>query len=181
MLFDGRDTDKNREPGHHGYGAAYEAILRGKDIRTILEIGVLSGQSLLAWGDYFPHARIIGVDSAASQPQFADPRITCHRGDATIWSDMEPIVRGHTFDLIVDDGSHHLCDQLTSWFLLWPFVALGGFYVIEDVADAGTLSHWRQIGFTVYDLRENAPADNVLCVMRKRAGLPGITLPPPVP
>ena len=39
------------------------------------------------------------------------------------------------FDLIIDDGCHNLYSQIACLFSLEPYLAKGGFYVIEDVQD----------------------------------------------
>ncbi len=43
------------------------------------------------------------------------------------------------FDAIVDDGSHRWEDQLTTLGNLWPFLAPGGLYFIEDVSQGSPL------------------------------------------
>ena len=40
---------------------------------------------------------------------------------------------GTPFDVVVDDGSHRNADILTSFSVLWPRVAAGGLYFIEDL------------------------------------------------
>ncbi len=165
MFFDGRNTDKNTD---HSYGPVYETLLsRHCDrIRSVLEIGVLAGESLLAWGDAFPNAAIVGVD-IDKVPDLKHDRITCHRADSRNREQMAPIVEGKSFDLIVDDGSHLLCDQLVSFFLLLPFVTPGGWYFIEDVQEPWTMPHWKALGFSVFDLRKARDRkDNIICALR---------------
>jgi len=36
-------------------------------------------------------------------------------------------------DILIDDGSHRLNDQLTTLALLWPSIRKGGWYCIEDI------------------------------------------------
>ncbi len=170
MIFDGRDTDKNREGGHC-YGPVYEALLapHRDRIRSVLEIGVQGGESLLGWSDYFPEARIVGIDNCPL-PYIANTRITCHRADATSHDAMAPVLAGRTFDLIVDDGSHLLHEQLASLFLLLPYLAPGGFYCVEDVQEPATIISWQALGFIVYDLRSlHDQYDDILCVLHKGA------------
>lgn len=40
---------------------------------------------------------------------------------------------GGNFDIVLDDGGHTYQQQLTSFQALWPSVASGGLYVIEDL------------------------------------------------
>ena len=59
-------SDKQR-PGEHAYGPTYQSILapfRYRPVR-ILEIGILNGESLLAWRCFFPFGTTIGIDIEA--------------------------------------------------------------------------------------------------------------------
>jgi len=40
-----------------------------------------------------------------------------------------------SFDVIIDDGSHQIQDQFTSFNLLKNSIKTGGIYIIEDVAN----------------------------------------------
>ena len=50
--------------GEHSYGEAYERLFRERRYRRlkILEIGILSGGSLLTWRAYFPWSVTVGLD-----------------------------------------------------------------------------------------------------------------------
>ena len=45
----------------HDYESFYEFYMP-EDPKVIVEIGVLTGTGLRIWSDYFPNARIIGLD-----------------------------------------------------------------------------------------------------------------------
>lgn len=120
----------------HGYLGAYEAALAGRDIRRILEIGVWQGGSLRMWAELFPAAHVVGVDNDPDCPgrTVGAPRVTVLTADATNRQAMGAVgVLFGPFDLVVDDGSHHHPDILTTLNGLWPFVVPGGLYVIEDL------------------------------------------------
>ncbi len=122
-------TDKG--PGCHNYTALYESMFGGirEDKLKILEIGVLEGASLRMWCDYFPNAEIHGMDIDPYCKAFADDRITIHIGDQGNRDDLDKI--GIDFDIVIDDGSHQVADQIASFKVLWPNTQL--LYVVEDV------------------------------------------------
>jgi hypothetical protein len=134
-------SDKGSEPAGglsgKGYTATYSRFfeeLRQRDL-VLLEIGVASGASLRMWEEYFPNARIFGVD--------VDPDCTRHESDRTrvIVGDqadagfLQRLVDAVAapFDIVIDDGGHHMCQHQTSLEFLFPHVTRGGLYCIEDL------------------------------------------------
>lgn len=96
----------------------------------VVEVGVLDGESLVMWQSLFPGGTIVGVDHNASArwPEGA-VRVVANQDDAALpgmVSEYGP------FDLIVDDASHEGALTRRTWDLLWPLVAPGRYYVIED-------------------------------------------------
>lgn len=116
----------------HGYLDFYQDQLPTRDFAgTLLEIGVMDGASLKMWRDYYPHAKIIGVDPYRFP---SVPGCRVYDLDATLRRHMDVITeRYDPFGVIIDDGSHRTADQQRSFELLWPSVAPGGVYVIEDL------------------------------------------------
>ena len=99
----------------------------------VLELGVKQGGSLLTWQEYFPNARILGVDIDPAAKQVAGPRITvfnCSQDDVV---SLEAIAACGCFDIVLDDASH--INQLTiaSFNILYKYVKPGGFYILEDM------------------------------------------------
>ncbi len=121
-------TDKG--PGCHNYTELYEQMFGGikDESLKILEIGVLDGASLRMWCDFFPNAEIHGLDINPDCKVFADDRITIHIGDQGDRQFMESI--GIDFDIVIDDGSHRVSDQIESFKVFWPNTRL--IYVVED-------------------------------------------------
>lgn len=111
---------------------------------TMLEIGVLNGGSLELWAKYFSNARLIlGCDTNpdCANLRFDDPRIHLAIGDATQEAVAERLARlSPTFDLVIDDGSHQSRDIIRSFAHIFPRLAEGGLYVIEDLH----ASYWQQ-------------------------------------
>lgn len=123
---------------HNNYIHYYDiclANLRDRHIK-ILEIGVKRGASLLLWKKAFPKAQVFGVDkedvsNAKILKKNKDLKLLI--GDQSNAEFLKTVAEEGPFDLIIDDGSHIPQDILTSLEILWPNVALQGWYVIEDV------------------------------------------------
>jgi hypothetical protein len=127
-------TDK--ASSHHNYLAYYEpfmAPLRDSPL-TVLEIGVYQGASLKTWSEYFPRAKIVGVDINPNCKQFESERIAIELADQSNLEHLAQLVARHgPFDLIVEDGSHMWEHQITSLRALFPFLRSGGYYIAEDL------------------------------------------------
>jgi hypothetical protein len=138
--FDKHQCDKGS--GKHRYDKVYEPILEPlrRQPLTLLEIGVLRGQSLSAWLEYFPSARVIGVDTfgrvpAEAVPVLSDPRVTWFACDST---KTAPKV---TADIIIDDGYHTPEAQLETFNNYWPLLNGDGIYFIEDADPSKTVEY----------------------------------------
>lgn len=133
-ILNRHDCDKSTVHANpHGYATAYEkymAPLRELEI-NLLEIGVFSGKSIRAWLDYFPNARVYGLEINPGAPLTHERyvHVTGDQGNPDFWKslDLPPL------DVVIDDGSHRSADIVTSWNVLWPKVRPGGIYAIEDL------------------------------------------------
>jgi cephalosporin hydroxylase len=134
-----RGTDKW---GTHFYTPVYHRLfahLRDKPVR-LLEIGIggyqfakLGGASLAMWADYFPHGRILGIDVFAKTLDLG-PRVTVRQGSQDDAAFLTRMSAEHgPFDIVIDDGSHVPAHVTASFHILFPLLADGGLYVIEDV------------------------------------------------
>ena len=131
------NTDKGGDESvtgwKHCYSEFYGRLLasRRHEIRSMLEIGILRGGSLLAWRDFFPAAEVHGVDVADCR-HMGQERLVVHHADAYSEDFMESLA-GHKFDFILDDGPH----TAESWvFFFNRYRALlsdGGIMMAEDV------------------------------------------------
>jgi hypothetical protein len=100
-------------------------------VDCMLEIGVYKGASLRTWREYFPKTtEVWGLDIDPSVAK-GDPLIVT--GSQTDPEAIAKVAPGKLFDLVVDDGSHLVQHIITSFELIWPRVAPGGLYVIEDL------------------------------------------------
>jgi hypothetical protein len=95
-------------------------------VKRVLEIGVDHGGSLQLWKQYFPSAEIVGLDINPAAA-FEEERIKVVIGDQTDAKLLESLGE---FDIVIDDGSHVLHHQSTSFTHLWPKTK--SVYLIED-------------------------------------------------
>ena len=146
-------SDPNPHGGHgdkgtaHSYIDSYERLLtpyRNK-IPNLLEIGIAYGESLEMWYKFFNENKIYGVDvhgieifSDKFKPggYREDKRFKIWIEDATQYPFLD-VIEGINFDIIIDDGSHRLQDQLQTFkmFKKSNKINKGGIYIIEDVAN----------------------------------------------
>lgn len=144
-------TDKGSTD--HNYCPHYEQYLarRRHDPLTLLELGVWKGASLRMWREYFPNATITGLDrdaptdnklaravdkrsggNVAWNPRPASKIVTI-TGDQNDETTINLAALYGPFDVIIDDASHISSKTIASFRLLWPHLAPGGLYVVEDL------------------------------------------------
>jgi trans-aconitate methyltransferase len=101
------------------------------DVKNIVEVGIFDGASLRMWQDYLPNATIHGldIDQKAVDSAKGDRIKTYLRSgcDASFWQnlDFKP-------EIILDDGSHIIEEQVDMMNAAWDSLAPGGYYVVED-------------------------------------------------
>jgi hypothetical protein len=156
-------TDKGTEGpvdawSGHNYTDIYEAYLwpmRHEEVR-ILEIGLGvrgsawdsriaqgkntgGGASIKMWAEYFPRARIFGVDINPA-PHLNTDRITTFVADQGNPAQLREVIEAtgsEDFDIIIDDGSHRADHQQIAFGVLFDHVRVGGVYFIEDLLSNG--------------------------------------------
>lgn len=150
----------------NGYAGLYESLF--KNLRTqenlvptgtfaelvLLEIGVgctlvmgpgyRPGASLRAWANYFPQARLYGIDIAveAVNLSFYEGRAVTYPCNSTNPAHVERFIGrlpgdGPRFDVIIDDGSHYQEDQIATLRNFYPLLKPGGYYIIEGIGGDG--------------------------------------------
>jgi len=136
----GTDKQTNEEGQfiYHGYTPIYHHFLEPyrDTYESILEIGVLQGWSHLMWKDYFPNAKIYGIDifSESVARDVSDERITIIKGSQDDKNLIDKFFTEQHLDMIIDDGSHTSWHQQKSFAYLWSKLKYGGYYFIEDLA-----------------------------------------------
>lgn len=131
----------------HSYIEVYEKILkpyREQPYSVILEIGLFSGQSLRMWEQYFgDYSTVYGIDCSDQpvggtqdlRPMIAEGTHNIIIMDGTSPIDIENNFKDVMFDVIIDDGSHQLEHQLSSYKFFKSHLYKGGIYIIEDIQD----------------------------------------------
>ena len=118
--------------------------LRDRPIK-MLEIGILNGGSLQMWKDYFhPDSIIVGIDidSRCSKYEYDSPNIKIRIGDQSNTEFLQSLVDEFgEFDLVLDDGSHHVNHVNKTFQFLFPKIANDAVYFIEDTHAAYWDSH----------------------------------------
>lgn len=133
-------TDKSSHL--NAFTEKYEPLLEPRrDLPLVMvEIGVLQGQSLRLWHEYFPAARIYGLDLQVEGVDLRDlaPRVSLHRLDQGDPTDLAAfatrLATEHGgIDLVIDDGSHLSAHQILTFKSFFPVLRPGGLYCVEDV------------------------------------------------
>ncbi len=136
-------TDKSSEV--HNYCVKYEKYLPFKrdEHLNILEIGVLNGESLKMWKEYFYNSHIVGIDINPECKKYEEQRVSVEIGSqvdgnflSRLWQQYGP------FDMILDDGSHMNEHVIYSFEHLFGSVKSGGVYIVEDVCT----TYWENYG-----------------------------------
>ena len=135
MLTEIWEKHKSDKGTVHSYINYYEKVL--KDYRNtengVLEIGVQEGLSIKMWREYFSKAKIYGADISFLQYVLnLDLNVNWIKGNQSVEETFKDV---NNLDVIIDDASHKLHDQLKSFELLWPKLNSGGIYIIEDIRD----------------------------------------------
>jgi hypothetical protein len=135
------------------YMEEWDRILSPYRVQPIrlLEIGIQNGGSLEIWGKYFPQAeKIIGcdIDEACRKLQYEDSRIAIVVADAnTDEGENQILQHSASFDLILDDGSHHSDDIIRSFIRFFPLLNDDGIYLVEDLH----CSYWQDYNGGLYN------------------------------
>lgn len=136
------DKSPFNERGHrHAYTALYATLfapLRNKPI-NLGEIGVAGGPSVMMWSLWFSQANFYGYDR---DQNFLDhcasletPRSTFElltvKEEASMRAAFEKVPGG--FDILIDDSSHEVEDQIRIVKTAFPYMKSGGILVVEDI------------------------------------------------
>lgn len=125
------ETDKTLT---HNFTEFYEEKLKHlkNEKINILEIGIMKGESLRMWKEYFPNAVIYAVD-INDLKYYQEDRIFIEQCDQTDHIKMNSIFPNVKFDVIIDDGGHSMFQQQFSLISIFNRLKKGGFYILEDL------------------------------------------------
>jgi hypothetical protein len=129
----------------HDYLKKYEKYLpfdREQPIK-ILEIGVLEGESLCVWKQYFTNVQIVGIDINPYCKKFESENINIEIGSQSDADFLKNVCEKYgPFDMILDDGSHMNEHVIFTFKELFKYVKPQGVYIVEDSAT----SYWEYYG-----------------------------------
>ena len=158
-LFSHYGTDKSeysneKQNKTHGFSKYYVKHLdffKKKNIK-ILEIGSFSGASAAAFSKYFPKSEIFCLDINISNFKYHSNKIhvfglnsSSQKMVLNFFQKINLQKSFKYFDIIIDDGSHKLSDQLKTLNIFYKYLANGGFYVIEDYKFSNYFKHLNDI------------------------------------
>jgi Methyltransferase domain len=117
-------------------------VARATPLR-LLEIGVQNGGSLELWSKYLPSgSTIIGIDIDPNVAKLSFVgNVRAYVADVNDMNTVESLIGTEPFDIIVDDGSHTSSDIISSFRRLFPKLAPGGKYIVEDLHSSYWKSH----------------------------------------
>ena len=125
--------------------------------KNVVEIGMWDGGSAVFWNEILKPKKLVGIDiienggndyfqkylktTETLKPYWATDQANAPRLREIVKENFgnEPL------DLVFDDGSHMYAQTLASFNALFPFMAIGGIYIIEDWA----WSHWQNQEWTL--------------------------------
>lgn len=173
ILEDTGNADKGTT---HSYMDIYDKYLEPYEHTTanIVEIGVCQGYSVEMLAKYFSKAKVFGIELFPENMVREFPEnVTIVIGDATVPNTSNKIP--DNVDVLIDDGSHRVIDQITSFKLFWGKINDGGMYIIEDIDDLKGFTSavtsdpfFKNVNYEILDLRHiKRRYDDVLFIARK--------------
>ena len=121
----------------HGYSRIYQDIfypIKNK-VLNIMEIGSFYGNASAALFFYFKKSKIYGADINPDMFRYKADRIESLYVNSSSLSSIKNdlINKNIKFDIIIEDASHMLKDQIISLFYLFPILNKGGYFIIEEL------------------------------------------------
>lgn len=132
-----RHKERTPNTGHgdkgtvHSYIPIYEDLLAPyRADCSFMEIGLAVGESVAMWDEYFADCcQLAGVDIKLQVDPDIFDRWFFIEG-SILHAQLPDDLR---FDVVIDDGSHLLREQVSTWRRLKERMNPGGIYIIEDV------------------------------------------------
>ena len=121
----------------HGYAKIYEKYLKGNKEKNlnIIELGSFYGNASAAFYFYFKNSQIYSADINPDMYLYRSKRLHNFFTDTSLRSSIEKNIlkKNIQFDLIIEDASHMLKDQIISLFILFKNLKSGGFFIVEEI------------------------------------------------
>ena len=102
---------------------------------NVLEIGVAKGSGLASLYFYLPLASLIGIDNNPFRNIYKSKRIRTIYGDISSKKVLRNLSQhlNQKFDIIIEDCSHRLIDQILCFSENFKNLKSGGIFIIEDL------------------------------------------------
>tara|TARA_Y200000002_G_scaffold348683_1_gene324810 strand:- start:54 stop:782 length:729 start_codon:yes stop_codon:yes gene_type:complete len=121
----------------HGYAKIYEKYLKEKKEKNlnIIELGSFYGNASAAFYFYFKNSQIYSADINPDMYLYRSKRLKNFFTDTSSRASIESNIlkRNTKFDLIIEDASHMLKDQIISLFILFKNLNSGGIFIVEEI------------------------------------------------
>ena len=121
----------------HGYAKIYEKYLKELKEKNlnIIELGSFYGNASAAFYFYFKNSLIYSADINPDMYLYRSKRLYNFFTDTSSRYSIEKNIlkKDIQFDLIIEDASHMLKDQIISLFILFKNLKSGGFFIIEEI------------------------------------------------
>ena len=126
----------------HGYSKFYEKFFFDKKEKqfNILELGSFYGNASASLFFYFKYSTIYSLDIYPDLFSYKSERINNFFINTSSEDSIKKTLLNKkiSFDIIIEDASHFLKDQIISLFLLFRKLNSGGLFVIEELDFPGT-------------------------------------------
>ena len=121
----------------HGYAKVYEDLFQPIKNETlkILEIGSFYGNASAALFFYFKKSLIYSADINPDMYKYKGSRLENFYVDSSSRESIDKNIldKDIDFNIIIEDASHMLKDQIISLFMLFPKIKKGGIFIIEEI------------------------------------------------
>lgn len=128
---------KNIKISAHGYSDIYEKYFFSKKQNklNILELGSFYGNAAAALFYYFKNSKIYCGDIFPDLFRYTSERLENFYIDSSMEDSLtkEIINKNIYFDIIIEDASHSLKDQIISLFMLFKKLSSKGLFIIEEL------------------------------------------------
>ncbi len=121
----------------HGYANFYESYF--KDVKqkklNIIELGAFYGNATAALYFYFKNSFIFSADINPDMFLYKSKRVKNFFANTSSRNSIQKnlLDKNIKFDIIIEDASHMLKDQIISLFMLFKTLQTGGLFIIEEI------------------------------------------------
>ena len=128
---------KNIRIEAHGYSSIYQKYflnIKDKNL-NILELGSFYGNAAASFYCYFKNSKIYSGDIFPDLFSYRSNRMENFYINSSDENSLKKVIlkRALNYDIIMEDASHSLKDQIISLFMLFKTVVPGGLFICEEL------------------------------------------------